>query len=150
MKVVLGVVALLFGPACAMAQTVSDEALAECQSINARFTKVADCLPATDVAIAMLSVVAEEQFYGDIGSRLVSACGDLNDNSMGTWACVDKAISDAVELLKMVGSPDKIQDPLFQGISDPTILERVEEREDNERERFGDRMWGGSLYHPLR
>lgn len=134
----------------AFSQTVSDEALAECQAENSRFTKVADCLPDTDVAIAMLSVIRSDEFYGEAGGRLVAACVDLNDNSIGSWACVNNAISDAVELLAMVGSADKIDDPMFQGISDPLLLQRTEEREDEEQARFGQRMWGGNMYQPLR
>lgn len=134
----------------AIGQTVSDEALSECQAANSRFTKVADCLPDTDVAIAMLAVIQAEEFYGEAGARLVEACAELNDNSIGAWACVNNAISDAVELLGMVGSADKIDDPMFQGISDPALLERIEEREDEEQSRFGQRMWGGNMYKPLR
>ena len=86
---------------------------------------------------------------GEAGARLVAACLDLNDNSIGAWACVSNAITDAVELLAMVGSADRIDDPLFQGISDPAISELVEMREDEEQGRFVQRMWGGNMYQPL-
>lgn len=132
------------------AQTVSDAALAECQSANSRFTKVADCLPDTDVALAMLAAVQTDAFYGEAGTRLVEACIELNESSASAWTCVNVAISDAVELLEMVGSADKIDDPLFQGISDPAMLLSIEAQEDEEQDRFGQRMWGGSMYHPLR
>ena len=133
-----------------IAQTVSDEALTECQSDNARFTSIKDCLPGTHVALAMLAAVQTPELYGSSGEALVAACSEKNETSVSKWACAENAISDAVELLEMVGSADKISDPLFQGLSSPETYQQLQALEDREQSGFDIMMWGGTMYHPLK
>jgi len=124
---------LLPGVHSASSQMVSDEALAECQAHGARFITVARHLPETDVALA-------------------EACQERNENSIGAWTCVDEAIKDAVQLLYLVGSGDKIAAPLFQGVADPGSHARLASREDEECRCFDKSAmsWGGNRYRPLR
>ena len=150
MRMVLWVTALALTATTTQAQTVSDDALAECQAANSSFTSVKDCLPDTDVALAMLKAVAAPDFYGEAGATIVSACEAINETSVARWACTKNALSDAAELLTMVGSPDKIEDQRFRGVSDPKTFERLEERHSAERSRFDKMNWGMTMYHPLK
>lgn len=142
--------ALMFIGAESTAQTVSDRALEECQSPGQRFTSVKDCLPETDVALNMLDAVQSDQFYGSSGVELVSACRELNSGSVGAWTCAKEAISDAVELLEMVGDAEKIADPLFKGLASKSTYEDLITLQKKEQGRFDRMMWGGNMYHPLK
>ncbi|SEM53786.1 hypothetical protein SAMN04488103_101414 [Gemmobacter aquatilis] len=137
-------------PSGAWSQTVSDAALAECQADGKAFTSVKECLPETELALQMLTAVASPELYGDAGAAIVSACAEVNEMSPQRWACVRNAISDAVELLEMVGSADKIADARFKGVSDPAILEKLKVKEDAVQATFGDHMWGGTMFYKLK
>lgn len=137
-------------PSGAWSQTVSDAALAECQADGKAFTSVKECLPETEVALQMLTAVTSPELYGDSGAAIVSACAEKNEMSPQRWACVSNAIADAVELLGMVGSADKISDARFKGVSDPAVLEKLKAKEDAVQAPFGDRMWGGTMYYKLK
>ena len=134
----------------AWAQTVSNAALAECQADGKAFTAVKECLPETEVALQMLNVVTAPEFYGDSAVAIVAGCGDANKKSPARWACVNRAIGDAVDLLQMVGSADKISDPRFKGVSDSAILKKLKVKETAARKPFGQRMWGGTMFYSLK
>ena len=149
MRLAISIIAI-FMASIAFAQQVSDEALAECQERHERFTDVRDCLPQTDVALRMLASVQEDAFFGEPGRTLVVACSEINQDAPGRWACVRNALRDASDLLTMVGSADKISDPLFAGLARPEVVERLEALGAQRRDEFPGVMFGGGLYQPLR
>lgn len=134
----------------ARAQSVSDAALAECQVEGNAFTSVKDCLPQTEVALQMLAAVVSPEFYGNAGAAIVTGCAEVNEKSPQRWACVRNAMEDAVELLKMVGSADKISDARFKGVSDTAILEKLKEKEEAVQGVFDGRIWGGTMFYRLK
>lgn len=136
--------------AASSAQTVSDRALEECQAPGQRFTSVKNCLPETDVALNMLDAVQSDKFYGPSGTELVSACEELNNGSVGAWTCAKNAISDAVELLEMVGDAEKISDTLFKGLTSKETFENLITYQKKEQTRFDRMVWGGNTYQPLK
>lgn len=97
----------------------------------------------------MLTAVASPELYGEAGAAIVSSCSERNEMSPSRWACVSNAIEDAVELLQMVGSSDKVADARFKGVSDPAILEKLKAKEEAVIAPFGDRMFGMTRYLPL-
>jgi hypothetical protein len=146
----LALVLFAFSASSAYAQTVSEKAISECQSIDSSYTSVKDCLPETDVALTMLATVQTPELYGDDGATIVRACQEQNQTSVSVWACTRTAISDAVELLEMVGTAEKIADPRFKGVSDPELFARLEAIGKEQRGRFDRMFWGGSTYHPMK
>jgi hypothetical protein len=149
MKLTIAISAI-FAASAAYSQQISDVALDECQARHDRFTDVRDCLPATEVAMRMLASVQEEDFFGEPGRTLVAECAAINEHSPGEWACVRNALRDANHLLAMVGTADRIEDPLFVGLARPDVFERLEALGAERRNEFPGVMFGGGLYQPLR
>jgi hypothetical protein len=116
---------LVLLPSGAFSQTVSDAALAECQALETSFAAVKDCLPPTEAAHQLLGAVVSPDFYGDAGKAIVAGCEAANKKSPEQWVCVRGALKDAVDLVKMVGTPDKIQDKRFVGVTDDATLQRL-------------------------
>lgn len=112
-------------PSGAWTQTVSDAALAECQAGGASFAKVKDCLPVTEAAHQLLGATVSPEFYGEAGKAIVAGCEAANKKSPERWVCVRSALADAVELVKMVGSPEKIEDKRLVGVTDDATLQRL-------------------------
>ncbi len=96
--------------------------------IDGSFTAMSDCLPATDIAISMMEAVASPETLRRSRGGHRGRMRAINETSPSAWVCVREAISDAVDLRALVGSPDKIEDPRFHGISDPEDFARLEDR----------------------
>ncbi len=103
----------------AFGQTVSDEAIADCEAQDLHFTKLAGCLHSAEVAHQMLNFIQREEVFASAGEELAQQCHIRNETLAGSWACADKAIEDAVALLELVGSTDRIEDPLASALADP-------------------------------
>ena len=109
----------------AFSQTVSDESMADCNAQDLHFTKLAGCLHSAEVAKQMLSFIQREEVFSSMGEELAHQCNIRNETLAGSWACANKAIEDAVALLELVGSTDRIDDPLASALADPQKLELV-------------------------
>lgn len=116
---------IAFIPTGVWSQTVSDAALAECQTEGASFAKVKDCLPVTEAAHQLLGAAVSPDFYGEAGKAIVAGCEAANKKSPERWVCVRSALADAVALVKMVGTPEKIEDKRLVGVTDDAILQRL-------------------------
>lgn len=112
-------------PSGAWSQTVSDAALAECQAGGASFVKVKYCLPVTEVARRLLAATVSPDFFGEAGKAIVAGCEATNKKSPERWLCVRNALADAVEVVKMVGSPERIEDKRLVGVADEATLQRL-------------------------
>lgn len=125
MNRIAAVCLLALVPSGAWSQTVSDAALAECQAGGASFARVKDCLPVTEAAHQLLGATVSPDFYGDAGKAIVAGCEAANKKSPERWVCVRSALADAVELVKMVGSPEKIEDTRLVGVTEDATLQRL-------------------------
>lgn len=143
-------VCFVLAAGAAWGQAASDEALAECQSRYDSFTEVKKCLPETDVALNMLAAVGTDEYFGSAGKKIADACTAVNKNSAGTWVCTRVAIRDAVELVEMVGSIEKIEDVRARGVADDEVYQRLLLLEDEFQSKFDVSIWGGGVYFPLK
>lgn len=144
--IAIAILTLLGAPA--LGQTVSDEAMADCEAQELHFTKLAGCLHSAEVAHQMLSFIQREEVFASVGEELAQQCNIRNETLAGSWACANKAIEDAVALLELVGSTDRIDDPLASVLADPQKLQLVSEEVSSVR-RAVPGEGSGTSYRPL-
>ena len=105
---------------------VGDEALAECENRNLTLAQFKDCLPETQVALVMLNYAGSTILEQGAAIPVVKRCKELNDNSYSALLCLQVAVEDANKILDMVGSTERIKDPITRAIANPNLLEGME------------------------
>ena len=140
---------LLAGPALAQGKA-DPRAVAECSERHESFTQVERCLPDVHVGYIVLDAIADT--YGPVGEQLSARCLELNDNKTDRASvCAGNAIEAAIRLAAKLPEGTSIDDPLFDALKDPVAYAEIQPAYEAAKEVFPEkRVWGGTMYTPLR
>ncbi|MHA4731175.1 hypothetical protein [Ensifer adhaerens] len=138
------------GLAQAADEKADPRAVDYCKATTGTFVGVAECLPDAHVAVKTLD--AFEKLYPAAAQTLREKCAERNKgNTVGTSVCVTEAIRAALDLKKALPTGSKLDDPVFEAVSDTALSEKLDQAREAAKAAFpNQRMWGGSSYMPYR
>lgn len=132
------------------AQTAVDpRAVQACQQEGGTFVQINECLPEAHVAVVALD--AFDAIYPAEAAPVKAKCLELNDRMAAAGTCIRNAIQSAIDLAKVLPTGTELDDPIFAAIASPDDQSALNERIDDAKRLFPDKMfWGGGMYHPYR
>lgn len=127
-------------------QKADPRAVEYCKATSGTFVAVAECLPNAHVSIKTLD--AFENIYPAAGQPLRTKCAELNEgNIIGTATCVTEAVSAAIDLKETLPAGSRLDDAVFEAVSDPALGRQLDEAEAAAKATFPKvSIWGGSVY----
>lgn len=136
-------------PSPAQEVTADPRAMSSCQEAGGTFVQINSCLP--DMHVAYVGLDAFQELYPPDAQPLRIRCAELNKAATGAFICVENAIESAIDLAKVMPKGSSLGDPVFDALTDSNLLSALEERTDQARALFPDKMvWGGGTYFPYK